>query len=268
MNTENFHRQTISDSQYGLDKMAMRLTKLGGSAVSHASFPSQWEIIAINVESQRTNLIVRACRRLLHMAKNCYWRWKFMSFGDRCRIERPSWIKGACSISLGKRVSLWRYARITAVNASPDREIISIGDGTIIHPHVHITAVKSVTVGKQVLFAANCYVTDHDHDWLNPNDPAPTNERVIAASTSIGDHTWLGEGVAVLKGVRIGDHCVIGANSVVTHDIPAYTIAAGSPARILRRWDHVLEAWLPVKDDTSASKISHTDTSGSREASA
>lgn len=60
----------------------------------------------------------------------------------------------------------------------------------------------------------------------------------------IEDGVWLGQRVCVLPGTHIGKNSIIGANSVVTHDIPAYTIAVGSPARIIKKWDYVNKKWV------------------------
>jgi acetyltransferase-like isoleucine patch superfamily enzyme len=258
------HHLANSGQDAEFDRMIMRLTTSGGPGLSRENTKKGWEII--DVASDRRGILGRLFRRFVHETKSLYWRRRFRKFGRRTWIESPNWIRGACSISIGSRVSLWRYARLSAVGSSPERETISIGDGTVIHPFVHIAAAKSVTIGENVLFAANCYVTDHDHDWLDPSDPPLVNKKVIAVPTSIGDHTWLGEKVAVLKGVRIGKHCVIGANSVVTTDIPPYSVAVGAPARVVRRWDHVLESWIPVRndkqDDVQDSQASRREAAG------
>lgn len=247
MNPEDFHHLAHSGRSSELGRLAMRLSAPVEPGLSRGNTPKEWEIIEIN--SYRPGIPVRIFRRIVHEIKSQYWQRKFRKFGRGSRIESPSWILGACSISIGARVALWRYARLSSMVSSPDRETISIGDGTVIHPFVHISAVKSVTIGESVLFAAHCYVTDHDHDWIDPSDPPLANRRVIASPTSIGDHTWLGEKATVLKGVRIGEHCVIGANSVVTSDIPPYSVAVGAPARVVRRWDDVRGSWIPVGNE-------------------
>ena len=97
-----------------------------------------------------------------------------------------------------------------------------------------------------MLIAPNCYITDHDHFWLDPNDPPRFSTRLLHAPTRIGDNVWLGEKVSVLKGVTIGRNCIIGSNSVVTRDIPPYSVAIGSPARVVRSWNDELQAWVRV----------------------
>ena len=223
-------------------QLAMRLSRSADDQLSHCTVPKDWVILDINAD--RHGLLKRLTSRLIHGFKRIYWRRRFQNFGSGSRIEFPNWIKSPEFISIGRNVSLWRHARLSVVNPEATGPVIRIGDGTAIHPHVHISAASSVDIGRNVLFAANCYITDHDHDWLDPNDPPRINKRVIVAPTSIGDYTWLGEKVSVLKGVRIGNHCVIGANSVVTSDIPPYSVAVGSPARVVRRWDHARGAWV------------------------
>ena len=93
------------------------------------------------------------------------------------------------------------------------------------------------------MIASGVTILDHDHDFGDPFDPYRAREGVVAAPTVIEDGAFLGERVAVLKGVRIGNGSVIGANSVVCSDIPPLTMAAGMPARPLRRWNESTRAW-------------------------
>lgn len=103
---------------------------------------------------------------------------------------------------------------------------LSIGDqngfsGTVIR------VLESVEIGNGVKIGANCTISDHEG---HPEDPRSTPPRHII----IGDDVWLGMNVVVLKGVTIGRGSLIGANSVVTQNIPPYSVAVGSPARVVR----------------------------------
>ena len=209
--------------------------------LSARTMPVDWEVI--HVVHPRPPLLVRVLIKLHQRLRNRRLARSFRTFGRGSTLARPCWVHGRQSISIGERVTIWTGARLTAVNASSDRSLLEIGDGTAIHPNAHVSAARSVRIGKGVLMAPNCYVTDHDHDWLNPADPPRTNARLLAAPTTIGDHVWLGEKVSVLKGVTIGESCVIGAGSVVSGDIPPFSMAVGSPARVVRTWDHELGAW-------------------------
>jgi acetyltransferase-like isoleucine patch superfamily enzyme len=90
-----------------------------------------------------------------------------------------------------------------------------------------IGAYAGITIGKNVKCGANTLITDGD--W-HPEDPRSGEPRPVV----IGDNVWLGVGVMVLKGAKIGDNSVIGANSVVTGEIPANVVAAGNPCKVIR----------------------------------
>jgi acetyltransferase-like isoleucine patch superfamily enzyme len=90
-----------------------------------------------------------------------------------------------------------------------------------------IGAFAGITIGKDVKCGANTLITDGN--W-HPEDPRSGEPRPVV----IGDNVWLGVGVIVLKGAKIGDNTVIGANSVVMGEIPANVVAAGNPCRVIR----------------------------------
>jgi len=114
---------------------------------------------------------------------------------------------------------------------------IILGDGVIFAGTV-IVARKSVEIGDGTGVAANVVIADSDFHVVWPPErrfaPAPIEE---AEPVKIGRRVWIGYGAIILKGVTIGDNAIIGAGSVVTRDVPANTLAAGSPARVIRRLD-------------------------------
>ncbi|MFC9691161.1 acyltransferase [Kribbella sp. NPDC056951] len=94
--------------------------------------------------------------------------------------------------------------------------------------------LELVEIGAHCMLANGCFVTDSNHRFDDPDRPVPWQGFDSKGPTRIGDNVWLGANVVVTSGVTIGERCVIGANSVVTHDIPPYSIAAGAPAKVLR----------------------------------
>ncbi|MFG0329811.1 MAG: acyltransferase [Phycisphaerales bacterium] len=167
----------------------------------------------------------------------------FRSFGSASIIERPAILVGAQHIQIGAGVIIWRGARIEAFGR-PGEVAITIGNGTVIQPGAHIGAVNEVRIGNECLFASGIYVTDHDHDLTNPELPPVSNSKVCAAPTVIEDRVWLGERAMVLKGCRVGRSSVVGAGSIVTESIPPFSIAAGAPARVIKRWDPDAREWI------------------------
>ena len=203
----------------------------------------------IRVEKFPQSFLRRVSKRLINFFFTLFYKPKMGSMGSNSRINLPTWIKGHQSIHIGTNVHIWRCSRITAINARPGEHRITISDECIIHPSVHISAATSVHIGHSVLIAANCYITDHDHLWHNPETPAIQNDHVIAEETRIGDKVWIGEKVVVLKGVTIGANSIVGSGSIVTKSIPPFSVAVGNPARVIRSFDHDSGTWVGAHED-------------------
>jgi acetyltransferase-like isoleucine patch superfamily enzyme len=115
---------------------------------------------------------------------------------------------------------------------------IRIGAGSFLNMGVMVAAVELVEIGDHCMFANGCFVTDGAHRFDDPDRPVPWQGFTTKGPTRIGDNVWCGANVVVTSGVTIGERAVIGANSVVTSDIPARTIAAGTPAKPLKQIDY------------------------------
>jgi acetyltransferase-like isoleucine patch superfamily enzyme len=111
---------------------------------------------------------------------------------------------------------------------------ISIGGGSLLNLNVMVAAVDAVTIGEHCMLANGCLVTDGNHRFDDPDVPVPWQGFTSKGAVVIGDNVWFGANVVVTSGVTIGRRSVIGANSVVTDDIPAHSIAAGAPAKVLK----------------------------------
>lgn len=113
---------------------------------------------------------------------------------------------------------------------------IVLGDNVNIGFHSEIFSGSSVSVGRHGLFAAYTYLVGGGHEFEQAGVPVVEQER-LSRGISLGDNVWLGTGAKVLDGVRIGSHVVVGANAVVTEDLPDGVVAVGVPARIVRKRD-------------------------------
>ena len=111
---------------------------------------------------------------------------------------------------------------------------LTIGSGTFLNLGVQVATVEHVEIGAHCMFANGCMVTDGNHRFDDLERPVPWQGFTTKGPTVLGDNVWCGANVVVTSGVTIGERCVIGANSVVTTDIPPFSIAAGAPARVLR----------------------------------
>jgi acetyltransferase-like isoleucine patch superfamily enzyme len=165
-------------------------------------------------------------------------------------IRLPFDIRNKRNIKIGKNFTAGFGCRIEAFPLNEDNEIcISIGKDVQINDYVHIGAVGSITIGDNVLMASKIYISDHNHgsyDELISDHPMsiPMDRKAICKPVVIGNNVWLGESVCVLPGVTIGEGCVIGALSVVTKSIPPYSIAVGSPAKVVKEYDFEINKWI------------------------
>ncbi|HJS92679.1 MAG TPA: acyltransferase [Solirubrobacteraceae bacterium] len=117
---------------------------------------------------------------------------------------------------------------------APGEARVRIGGGTFLNRGAMVASLELVEIGEHCMLANGCYVTDSSHRFDDPDQPVPWQGFTTKGPTRIGDNVWCGVNVVVTTGVTIGDRCVIGANSVVTSDIPPFSVAAGVPARVLR----------------------------------
>jgi acetyltransferase-like isoleucine patch superfamily enzyme len=135
-------------------------------------------------------------------------------------------------------VRICKGARIEAVGpANGHNPTIEIGDHTSIQMYFHCGAAESVKIGRNVLIAGRVYITDHDHVFDDPVLAARETKELIAKPVVIEDGAWLGEGCVILKGVTVGRRAVVGANAVVTRNVPPGAVVGGIPARVIRTID-------------------------------
>lgn len=155
-------------------------------------------------------------------------------FGRGAAIRRPLLVQGPEWISIGDRTFIRDFARIEAIKApgAPD-PVLSIGSDVLVEEDLHVTCTRSVVIEDQVLISARAYISDTSHAMPSGRGNVVTT-LIRGGAIRIGFGTMIGVGVSVLSGVSIGRYCVIGANSVVTHDIPDGMVAAGSPARVIK----------------------------------
>jgi acetyltransferase-like isoleucine patch superfamily enzyme len=133
-------------------------------------------------------------------------------------------------LEIGEHVLLEPNVWLTA--PAPGR--IRIGPGSFLNLGVQVAAVGLVDIGAHCMLANGCFVTDGSHRFDDPHRPVPWQGFTSKGPTRIGDNVWCGANVVVTSGVTVGRRCVIGANAVVTRDLPPFSVAAGAPARVLR----------------------------------
>ena len=165
---------------------------------------------------------------------------KFESFGDRSIIMwPPTTIFNEQYISIGSHTMIGQHVALSAgmipgqlCVTSP---VVRIGDRCLIGRGSGIVGHFSIEIGNDVWTGHHVYITDQNHGYEDISKPISQQTQPERA-VRIGDGSWLGHGCIVLPGVSIGRHVVVGANSVVTHDLPDYCVAVGAPARVIRQF--------------------------------
>lgn len=148
-------------------------------------------------------------------------------------------------IEMHKDATIRPMSRIYAANKYTE---IEFGEGTEIGECSTISAYNRILLGKYVLTGPHVFISDHNHEYSNPNIPIckqgirwESSDEVI-----IEDGTWIGTNVVIVGNVHIGKNCVIGANSVVTKDVPDYSMALGIPAKVVKKYDFEMKKWIKV----------------------
>lgn len=113
-----------------------------------------------------------------------------------------------------------------------DETVVRIGDRCLIGRGSGIVAHLSIEIGDDVWTGHHIYITDQNHGWTDPDLPI-SGQFQPERPVRIGDGSWLGHGTVVLPGATIGRNVVVGANSVVTGELPDNCVAVGAPARVI-----------------------------------
>jgi lipopolysaccharide O-acetyltransferase len=169
-----------------------------------------------------------------------YWRRRFHSFGEGTILHKPLWVYGPQQMAIGAHSLILHGTWLSVESQAWDRPAptLSIGERVGIRPYCMISAADHIEIEDDVIIAAYSSVIDSDHTYALGR-PNVMHNPLATAPIRIGRGTWIAERVAVLRGADIGRCCIIGANSVVKGTIPDYSIAVGSPARVVGHVDDV-----------------------------
>ena len=173
---------------------------------------------------------------------------------------------GYSRITLGKNNAFNKYVTIRAQAFESVNELIEIGDGnkferySIICAHkgfikigndnfvgekVQIQGRGGVDIGNHCLIAANTFVSSSNHDFSDPESSEYLRSEV-PNRTVLEDYVWVGANSVIVAGVRVGHHSVVGAGSVVTRNVDKYTMVAGNPARVIKKFNMISKCWERV----------------------
>ena len=164
-------------------------------------------------------------------------RKRFKHFGRSSILASGVTLLSPEYISIGNNVSVMRYCVLETCPDAGSFPDLQIGDNSSIGEYTHITCAQQIIIGEGLLTGRFVLITDNGHGKSSIDEttvppllrPVYSNGPVI-----IGRNVWIGDKVTILPNIKIGDGAVIAANAVITKDVPAYSIAAGCPARVVK----------------------------------
>lgn len=192
------------------------------------------------------DVILKVFRRLNSMYNSIKYSACFIHIGHKVRIYSPLKIQGNKSIYIGdfSRVGdgTW-LASMPLTNSKPQ---LLIGSNVFIGHYNHIYCTSNITIEDNVLIADKVYISDNTHGYEDTNSPIWKQPIRQLSQVRIGEGSWIGENVCII-GASIGKHCVVGANAVVTRDIPDYSVAIGAPAIVIKSFNLKTKKWEILK---------------------
>lgn len=186
-----------------------------------------------------------------YLMKKCLTKMKCKSFTKNALYEENTCFdeKASCTNKTGKKenIRIGRNCMIRCQIIVLGTGKISIGDNTYIGVNSRIGATQNISIGNDVIIASQVHIYDNNNHPTSPTERLKMTQSADYfgelwswtesehAPVTIYDNVWIGERCTILKGVTIGKGSIIGANSVVTHDVPDYVIAAGNPAKVVKK---------------------------------
>ncbi len=180
---------------------------------------------------------------MIELISNCllmlrYFFWKIVVQSRGGQLKKGAKIYERIKIYTTKKSPVFIAQDCTfqtgVILAASDTGRIILKKRVYLGEYTMISSKAKITIGENTIIAAQSFVVDFDHRVDLP-EISFYDSGYECGEITIGNNVWIGVGCRILKGVSIGDGCVIGAGSVVTKDIPAYSIAVGVPARVIRK---------------------------------
>ena len=176
-------------------------------------------------------------------------KWFLLTTGEKLNkkinIGKDVRFKNKKCITIDNNVSIGNGAEFFPVeNGYPSK--IVIGKRVVIGDYNRFASMNSVVIDDDVLFAAYVHITDHSHEYRNNDLPIMDQGIFTKGPVHIKKGAWIGLRASILSGVTIGEHAVVAAGSIVTKDVPDYSVVAGCPAKVISKYDANTGKWVKM----------------------
>lgn len=176
---------------------------------------------------------------------------KFKKFELSSAANRTCVFVGKENIEIGAECSFGEECEFIAFNSHLGQKLesrLKIGNHVRITSRCRITCAGNIQIGNDVLIAPDVMITDHNHG-MNPTIAGGySGQPLEVGKVQVDDGAWIGRGACILPNVTIGAHSIIGAGSIVTHDVPEYSMAVGNPAKVIKRYNKLTCNWEKVEN--------------------
>lgn len=193
----------------------------------------------------------------MNKLKKAYWAWRgsnlrglliairYKGFHLPLIVRKVGKFNNLSMVKAGKRVVIADHVELflNPFNRNQPATLV-LGDYVSIGRHTIIGCSNKITIEDNVTIAPHVHLTDRNHEYKDIDTPICNQPAVSPGPILIKSDSWIGFGAQIMPGVTIGKHCVIGAGSVVTKDIPDYCIAAGIPAKVIKQYSFAEGKWV------------------------
>jgi acetyltransferase-like isoleucine patch superfamily enzyme len=195
--------------------------------------------------------ILKILRYGLYLVRSIPLRWSLNAPG--LYIGPKFLLLGTKHLIIGKNFYAHSNLWIEAIPEYKDQKFtptITIGDNVSMGDAVHISCNSDINIGDAVLLGSNIFISDHHHGIFNgtqqscPSTAPSVRELSLSSGIKIGSNSWIGNNAVIVGGVKIGQGCIVAANSLVNKDITDNTMVAGAPARAIKTFDKSSSTWV------------------------
>lgn len=176
----------------------------------------------------------------------------YKEYGKHSLIYKPICILNKKYIKIGNNVTISEYARIEVINdwnKIKYHPSLEIGDNCSFEQYAKIICTTNLSIGHDCTFSYNVFISTANHDYTKI-DKNISNQQLIDNPVKIGNYCFIGMDVKIFPGVTIGNNVIVGANSIVIHDLPSYTVCIGVPAKPIKKYNFDTKRWEKLRDET------------------